>query len=337
MISFEILIAISILFGILTIIFIITAIVFFILNKDKKSSILSMIATLLTAVVSLPTYLNVDIPSPTIYPLDNETQIYTGEVEITIKTDEMVKTNKQFYTYYSMDGTDPTQGYVYDEPFIITNSATISAKNRFLFWWSDMSKEGYKFDEQPESKKTDKEKTTQSTTAPIPETQQSTESEETITETESTTTIASVETVPANPPETTAPQPISSQIAEGQQFDEAYKLMTYINQYRANAGVPLLNWDDELASLAQQIAYNWAYDINDTITTSYYFDMVGRRTMGPVTTTAEVAVSAWITGNNDIPSEAHKLLSENFTTIGGAMYYRPDSDPFHYFWAVTFR
>lgn len=120
----------SVLFGIATIVFAIIGII----NKKSKYD---KIATLLSAVATLITYLNINIPQPTIYPLNNNTETLRESMLITITSDPFAK------IYYTLDGSDPKDGSVYSEPFVINKSTTVLAKARFLFFWSEPTKIEY--------------------------------------------------------------------------------------------------------------------------------------------------------------------------------------------------
>lgn len=52
-------------------------------------------------------------------------------------------------TYYTVDGSDPKGGYVYEKPFTITSSTTVYAKNKFLGRWSEPAKSVYRFESIP--------------------------------------------------------------------------------------------------------------------------------------------------------------------------------------------
>ena len=112
--------------------------------------------------------------------------------------------------------------------------------------------------------------------------------------------------------------------------------MTYINQYRIEAGVEELAWDSELEQVAQNITASYATDISGEIV-GLDFWLIGRPCNG--VKNAQRAVSDWITGNDYIPSEADYLLDASITQMGGALYYLPDGNEYgyHYFWIVCLR
>lgn len=105
-------------------------------KKENYSVLLSFCSAIFSIFVMFFTLLN-SIPVPTIYPLENKTNIYNGTVEVTINSNPLLK------TYYSLDGSDPMDGYLYETSLIITQPTTITARNKFLLWWSDISKSEY--------------------------------------------------------------------------------------------------------------------------------------------------------------------------------------------------
>lgn len=99
--------------------------------------------------ISFIMYLNITLPAPTIFPLDYEAQTYAGETEITIEEYKWID------TYYSLDGCDPKYGDIYENAIIITESTVVSARNKFLWIWSDIKSNAYKYkDEALESAET---------------------------------------------------------------------------------------------------------------------------------------------------------------------------------------
>ena len=111
--------------------------------KRKKENILTLISVLgltLTPFFTLLTLLTA-VPSPTIYPLNNEARIYTGTADVYIDT------SPWFTTYYSLDGSDPKDGYIYTGKFTITETTTVVARNRFLYiFWSKPEDNTYRFE-----------------------------------------------------------------------------------------------------------------------------------------------------------------------------------------------
>lgn len=114
--------------------------------KDKDSKRDKTIA-LITALCSLLSLGIIHVPSPNIYPLDNEVRVYEGKAEVIIESDNSVPF---LHTYYSLDGSDPKNGNIYNGSFTISKSTTVVAKNRFLhFWWSEPSRSTYRFENIP--------------------------------------------------------------------------------------------------------------------------------------------------------------------------------------------
>lgn len=82
---FEIYVFISVIFGFLTLLFSISAVVSVIREGASKSTILSALATALSAGFAIISYCNINIPAPVILPLNNKTEIYNDNLEITIE------------------------------------------------------------------------------------------------------------------------------------------------------------------------------------------------------------------------------------------------------------
>lgn len=128
----------------LSIIFAILAIIFLVLSffKDADKNKYEKMATVFSGLITFISLFNITVPAPIILPLDNETQKYTNDIEITIKSDE----DCLFKTYYSLDGLDPkTEGNQYEEEITISESTTVCARNKFLWLWSDINRNTYKF------------------------------------------------------------------------------------------------------------------------------------------------------------------------------------------------
>lgn len=123
----------SIIFGILTLLFAFFSIVYVIKEGVAKSTKLSAIATLCSAFVSGVSYMNITVLSPIILPVNNETSNYTDSIDITIESEE----SSLLQTYYTLDGTDPKEGKIYKDTITISESATICARNKFLWKWSE--------------------------------------------------------------------------------------------------------------------------------------------------------------------------------------------------------
>lgn len=136
MISFVIILATSIICAILTIVFFIISLI-----KDKGGKY-GIIASIFSGFATLISLISIKIPNPLILPLNNETQIYDNKVGITIYFEE----SPFFEIYYSTDGIDPKYGNMYLTPINITESTTICARNKFLWWWSDVEKSSYIID-----------------------------------------------------------------------------------------------------------------------------------------------------------------------------------------------
>lgn len=108
--------------------------------NDNRSMFMSAIGVIFSVIVMLYTLLNA-IPKPIIYPLNNESKIYSESAQVIIDTHPLIK------TYYSLDGSDPKYGYVYDGAFTVTKTTTVSAKNKFLFGgWSELSQSTFRFE-----------------------------------------------------------------------------------------------------------------------------------------------------------------------------------------------
>lgn len=137
MLSFILPLILTIFFSILSIIFLFKA---FIKTNDKSNKY-NIIATICATIITIITALAIEAPAPIIYPLDNETRVYKDEAEVTISSSDL------FETYYSSDGSEPKEGDRYEAPFTITASATISARNKFFIWWSDIGKNSFKFED----------------------------------------------------------------------------------------------------------------------------------------------------------------------------------------------
>lgn len=111
--------------------------------KRKKENILTLISVLgliISPFFTLLTLLTA-VPSPTIYPLNNDARVYIGTADVYIETSPL------FTTYYSLDGSDPRDGYIYTGKFTIAETTTVVARNRFLyFFWSKPEDNTYRFE-----------------------------------------------------------------------------------------------------------------------------------------------------------------------------------------------
>lgn len=134
------------------------------------------------------------------------------------------------------------------------------------------------------------------------------------------------------PVSTSTPMPDSSSVNEGQNPLEGNALITYVNQYRSNAGVSELIWDSNLEQTAQNIATMFATGGYTEVDSSIMF--IGRQCNGAKN--AQRAVSDWMTGNAYIPSESENLLNAGYTQMGGALYYLSNGNEYgyHYFWVI---
>ncbi len=139
MFSFHALALISVICGIMAIIFSILAVIHVIKERLAVSTITSAIAALFSAALSFSSVANITVPTPVILPLDNDTQKYIDKVEVTIKTDP----SKYLKTYYTLDGTDPEEGEIYKDVITFSESATVCARNKFLWLWSEIVERPY--------------------------------------------------------------------------------------------------------------------------------------------------------------------------------------------------
>lgn len=109
-------------------------------NKDIIIAIASAFFATLSFIAMLYTLFN-SIPTPTIYPLDNDAKVYSGTAKVDISAYPLLT------TYYSLDGSAPENGNIYEGTFTITKTTTVSAKNRFLIFWSDLSQNTFRFED----------------------------------------------------------------------------------------------------------------------------------------------------------------------------------------------
>lgn len=125
---------------IMPILFAISSLVFLIIAKVKKEGKHSITAAIFSALMTLVTLVNVDVPEPFIFPLDNATQIYQDDgMGVMV----FFETNGLFKVYYSTDGTNPKEGNLYRNPIFLTETTTVCAVNKFLWWWSDIEISSY--------------------------------------------------------------------------------------------------------------------------------------------------------------------------------------------------
>ena len=337
MLTFIVPLIVTIFFGIMAAIFSIIAFVARDKNRKNKTTEITAIFSALAGVAS---FALINLPSPVIYPLDNETKEYNKEEEIIIESYEL------FETYYSTNGKDPKEGNKYESPFVITDSTTITARNKFLCWWSDISKSAYIFKNDNENIKQEiqdddenysmqeeisTESEYHSTESEIPE-----ESSTDLVQEDENPSPSEISTEQNSTSEaTTTPSTNGTSYSEGLNIAEATALLGYVNQYRTEAGVNELTWDADLEQKAQSLATARAK--NEYVTLEGYFYSIGRQCNGAKN--AQKAVADWITGNDYIPSEANYILSSDYTQMGGALYYLPDGNEFgyHYIWYICLR
>lgn len=134
-------------------VFFVTAIIFFVAltylivicikTKMAKEKISSKIISGLVSAISFLSIALTPVPSPTIYPLEDNVKVYEGIVEITINPND---SSPFIHTYYSLDGSDQNTGNVYEDSFVITSSTTVFARNKFLWRWSEPTKSAYRFE-----------------------------------------------------------------------------------------------------------------------------------------------------------------------------------------------
>lgn len=105
-------------------------------KKDNYSLFMSVCGFFVSVIGVILTLLFA-VPAPTIYPLDNEARVYNGNVKVTIDSYPLLN------TYYSIDGSEPKDGNIYNGSFVITESTTVSARNKFLWVWSNLSERTY--------------------------------------------------------------------------------------------------------------------------------------------------------------------------------------------------
>lgn len=115
-------------------------------TKKAKEKIGGKIVSGLISVLSFLSIALTPVPTPTIYPLEDSVRVYEGIVEIEIKPND---SSPFIHTYYSLDGSDPEDGYIYEGSFIITSSTTVYAKNKFWGRWSEPFKSSYRFESIP--------------------------------------------------------------------------------------------------------------------------------------------------------------------------------------------
>ncbi len=103
--------------------------------KGRKEGILALIVSIFTTLIS---WGMLDIPSPEIFPVSELVQDRPYEVIITSEDNLEI--------YYTLDGSDPKQGIRYQGPLEMEESATVAARTRYMFAWSDIKKITYNVD-----------------------------------------------------------------------------------------------------------------------------------------------------------------------------------------------
>ncbi|MDO5539673.1 MAG: lectin-like protein [Eubacteriales bacterium] len=102
-----------------------------------KSNFLDFIMMISGLVTGIFAWFAMDVPSPEIYPLNNEIP-RNGAVEIELKSEDNLK------IYYTVDGSNPASGEKYTGKFRLDTTATVAARTRFMFFfWSDIEKSHY--------------------------------------------------------------------------------------------------------------------------------------------------------------------------------------------------
>ncbi|MBD5456816.1 MAG: hypothetical protein HDR23_10215 [Lachnospiraceae bacterium] len=159
MIFFIMRLTISLIFSILTIVFLVIALIkrknraTRNRNKNNDNEKYIIIASLCSALVVLISLFNITVPMPVILPLSSNTKKYADNLEVTIKSNKY----DLLETYYTLDSTDPEDtGKIYKGAITVSEPVTIYARNKFLWKWSDIAQSSYDFieespiEEQPE-------------------------------------------------------------------------------------------------------------------------------------------------------------------------------------------
>lgn len=112
-------------------------------RERKKGEILNALAPFIAALVSFLIAL-CNVSEPEIYPSDSDRIRVSGEQDTVIITSQ---DGSQYEVYYSLDGTDPRiGGEKYEDSIIISKDTTITARNKFLWWWSKKVERTYHYD-----------------------------------------------------------------------------------------------------------------------------------------------------------------------------------------------
>lgn len=299
------------------------------LSRDEKdkSNTFNMLAGICNTIIALISSFH--LSPPVICPMNNESQIYTDQVEVSIEQPDYIK------VYYSLDGSDPKQGNKYEHPIVITESTTVVARNRFLGFWSESAERAYIFEK--EKNDTDEQSPSQNeSTMPDDNSQQDDQPDNTQegsakpehSDEPVNTEQDNQETDSISAKDTSDQKSLS----EGHNPSEAAKLLTYVNKHRKDAEISALNWDTDLERIAQSLSALYSTGLAIQGRDSFY--MIGRQCNGAKN--AKKAVSDWITGNDYVPSEKANLLNPEYTRMGGVLYYLPDGNEYgyHYFWII---
>lgn len=354
--EFEISVFASIICIIITVIFSIIALICAIIEGAAKSTIYSTMAALFSALVTAISYKDIVVPMPIILPLNSETETYIDNVEVSIKSDK----SNYLKIYYTLDGNDPEdKGHLYKDPIYITKSTTVCARIKFLWMWSEWTRESYKFEkilydnqaihshsetssllnnspDKNNDSASDTNVSSDNMTKPDnSEVSSKTEDESANSQDESSTMPDDEEAskpIEDSQPEQTPSTVPTATITEGINSAEGVELMNFINQYRAESGVASLTWNTNLEQEAQNLARKFATGEGDV--GFGYYHVIARQCNGAKN--AQRAVSDWITGNDYIPSESGSFIDANYTQIGGALYYLPNGNEYgyHYFWVI---
>ena len=152
MIFFIMRLTISLIFSILTIVFLVIALIkrknraTRNRNKNSDNEKYIIIASLCSALVVLISLFNITVPMPVILPLSSNTKKYADNLEVTIKSNKY----DLLETYYTLDSTDPEDtGKIYKGAITVSEPVTIYARNKFLWKWSDIAQSSYDFIEEP--------------------------------------------------------------------------------------------------------------------------------------------------------------------------------------------
>lgn len=331
-------------------------------KKDNNSLLMSVCGFFISVIGVILTLLYA-IPAPIIYPLDNETRIYSDNTEIIIESDG-------FDIYYSLDGSDPKNGKKYENSIIITESTTISARSKFLWKWSDIATRAYIYPDealkstqtkqsipdstlQPIKKPTPTPEptpisTSQATAEPtsiptleptpvptaIPQTTPEPTSLPTLKPTVEPTVVPTPEPILELTPVPTTPEPEPTEqpidINGWLNLVESTKLIDYINHYRESAEVEKLVMDEKLEEKAEILAISYATGFNFSL--DYLPENIG---IISNESDAKNVADNWMTSDSGC-YKGDILYKEEFRYIGCAVYYSPegDEDGFHYFWVI---